>query len=525
MFAHFLLAALLQDGLVANGTFDKSADGWAMATRGASYRATEGRTGGAVHLSSQRSGANSLEVAKCFIPTIPPGKALKLTAWVKGSDIKGMVSIAVQGWNKEKTELTDFATSQKETFLNGTFGWKKVETTLHPGPQAASAAILLILADKGEAWFDDVTLTEAGASAPATSFTGSPGVFEIRGQSTYTASKNGANGKLLFPLPLEYREQVPLGYRFQATPAELVKGQRVYEDRPGNYVLELELATMKGGQSVTVDWSSCVLAGPRPSALPKKAAFPNAWPLEARSWLKSTWCVQSADPKFQAIGKELRSGGADVPAVVDRVIAKAEEIRSRQGEACTSLDALQALEKSGSCTSNANLVAALLRSARVPARVLAGYPSWAGPLQTHYNVEAYVPDYGWYLIESTLLKPWTPFGQIQVSIVPVEHEDRAQGRFFVAPGVPYLSLTEFNGSSITPRAKIDGKDYCDHVCVPVAALEGDSVAWKAALDSARVSWRSWLKGVRNKTKTGVLATGATGQDLKNKTLADLALSK
>jgi hypothetical protein len=57
------------------------------------------------------------------------------------------------------------------------------------------------------------------------------------------------------------------------------------------------------------------------------------------------------------------------------------------------LTAVEALEGRGSCTSCAKLVAALLRACNIPARVVAGYPSWTGPLQAHYIVEAYVPDF------------------------------------------------------------------------------------------------------------------------------------
>ena len=42
------------------------------------------------------------------------------------------------------------------------------------------------------------------------------------------------------------------------------------------------------------------------------------------------------------------------------------------------LDAVQALDRQGSCTSCANLVAALLRGNGIPARILAGYPTYLG---------------------------------------------------------------------------------------------------------------------------------------------------
>lgn len=60
------------------------------------------------------------------------------------------------------------------------------------------------------------------------------------------------------------------------------------------------------------------------------------------------------------------------------------------------------------------------------------------------GVEAYIPNVGWYSIEPTYERhPWPSMGQIQVSIVPAEYEDKRAGeRDNAAPGVPYLSLTE-----------------------------------------------------------------------------------
>ena len=64
------------------------------------------------------------------------------------------------------------------------------------------------------------------------------------------------------------------------------------------------------------------------------------------------------------------------------------------------LTATEALTKRGSCTSCANLGAALLRAQGIPARIVAGYPTWCGALQTHYVVEYWLPQGGWRLLES-----------------------------------------------------------------------------------------------------------------------------
>jgi transglutaminase-like putative cysteine protease len=162
------------------------------------------------------------------------------------------------------------------------------------------------------------------------------------------------------------------------------------------------------------------------------------------------------------------------------------------------LDAVHALDKQGSCTSCANLVAALLRANGIPARILAGYPTWCGALQTHYIVEAFVPDYGWYPIESTRLQaPWAPYQQIEVAIIPPEHEDRSEGRPFAADGVPYLSLNEYPGcdGKFTVWGNVDAARSCDHGAKVWRAFPPDAPAkdWETALAEANRCWTKWLE--------------------------------
>jgi len=55
-------------------------------------------------------------------------------------------------------------------------------------------------------------------------------------------------------------------------------------------------------------------------------------------------------------------------------------------------------------------------------------------LQTHYIVEAFVPNFGWYPIESTgLTSPWPNHQQVNVSIVPIEYEKQASPNSAATP--------------------------------------------------------------------------------------------
>ena len=76
-------------------------------------------------------------------------------------------------------------------------------------------------------------------------------------------------------------------------------------------------------------------------------------------------------------------------------------------------------------------------------------------MQTNYIVEAYVPEYGWYPIESTMGRsPWPNFQQALVAIVPSRYEDQAKAGARV--GVPYLSLTELPAMTghVSPSARL-----------------------------------------------------------------------
>lgn len=225
---------------------------------------------------------------------------------------------------------------------------------------------------------------------------------------------------------------------------------------------------------------------------------------------------------MRALAAEVRGDGADVMAVILRTLLRAKEVFARAEGRVTELTAVQALDHQGSCTSCANLVAALLRGAGVPARVLAGYPLWSGPLQTHYIVEAFVPAYGWYPVESTLGRaPWPNHQQVNVSIVPVEHESRALAGARICAGgaVPYMTLTEYDrGSPVVCEGTL--KPWCDHQARLVRDLEGDAAAWRKAQEWARRRWNGWLDRDLE-VADGALTFGPAAADLRAERLEQL----
>src|SRR5262249_43745699 len=119
--------------------------------------------------------------------------------------------------------------------------------------------------------------------------------------------------------------------------------------------------------------------------------------------------------------------------------------------------------------------------------------------------------------------PWQPYQQIEVSIVPPEHEDKSQRRPCAAGGVPYLSLTEIPDGGAWDVGSVPERQYCDHVAAMFRALPtaDASADWIAASDAARARWTAWLASAKLDDK-GRLATALQPDDVKATTAAELA---
>jgi len=426
--------------------------------------------------------------------------------------------------------------------LHGTNDWTECSVVLDVAENAEVIAFGVMLVGDGELWVDDLTLERVGDDVATTAEAkagASPGLIEMRGEYAVSrstgvigglrkllggkkAEKSAADGlTMLLPVPLSYREQVPLSYELTVEPRESLAAARLYEDSPGNWVAELRVVP-PADSPATVHWTALVLCAPRAfEDVPKAAEIPASWPAEALPWLASTRSVEAGDERIRKVAAEIRGESRDVMEIVARTLDRTREIFAKQTLRCIELGAVEALERQGSCTSCANLVAALIRANGIPARVLAGYPTWSGPLQTHYIVEAYVPGYGWYPIESTRLEaPWPPAGQMAVAIVPPAYEDKSAPRFNSAGGVPYLSLTEYpefpGGYAIS--STIDGRAGCDHVARSVRPfrLKTPPADWDLALGRARERWAAWLASdAAAQAKDGRIATPLARANIEN----------
>ncbi|MFH1417775.1 MAG: transglutaminase domain-containing protein [Planctomycetota bacterium] len=513
--------------LIKNGGFGSGADGWtnqveerAVEDTRAEWLADGGRDGGGLHIESKVGGSQPPWIWSYKIEKIAKGKTFRVSGWVKGKNVEVLAAICVQGWDKDKRNMVDFTTTGIVKPMTGNFDWTRIEARMRPDKETTQLVVMAFISGKGEVWFDDVSViavepdeTEDLAAWGQRPPLPTPGLFDTRGRSTIAAQRASPKPTFLIPLPMSYREQVPLTYELFTEPAGKLASARVYRDRPNNYVVEAILKPLKRGEEVVLSWRSIVLCAERSfDDVPETAPFPKKWPKKVRCWLESSQCVQASDKRIRKVARKIRGDSDDVLEIIQSTLERTGSIFAKQEGPCSNLDAVQALEKQGSCTSCANLVAALLRANDIPARILAGYATWAGPHQTHYLVEAYVPGYGWYPIESTqLVARWQPYGQVQVSIVRPDYEDRSGSRPLIAGGVPYLSLDEhpgFDGSFVSVGTVDEKHPYCDHVAKLWRKLpmENKAADWGRATERAKAKWNAWLESSPSLNEQQRLAT-------------------
>ncbi len=423
------------------------------------------------------------------------GKRVRFKAAVR-ADITGETN-QVRLWlrvDRKDGALGFFDNMAKRPILEK--NWQHYEIVGDVAKDAELISLGFFLLGNGKVGVDDATFDIVDRSVPLTVIEPGPGLMEVRMAAKVT-SYGSSEATFLHPLPLAYRDQVPLTFALKITPPECAKSATIVPGSGSNRLLSIELTNLKPYQGVTVEYSAAILVGPTKYAtLPKTAAFPEEWPAEAKPWLATTWCCDADHERIRKLATEAKGNSKDVLATIRKVLKASNATLSAAEGRVKDLTAVEALDHQGSCTSNANLLAALLRAAGVPARVLAGYPLWSGPLQTHYIVEAYVPGFGWYPLESTRGdEAWPNYQQVNVSIVPPEHESKAKAasRANIGGAVPYQTVAEL----ADPKSKILAvgtlKPMCDHECRMLRPLTADEAIWAQSLTAGKTRWDAWLK--------------------------------
>ena len=199
--------------------------------------------------------------------------------------------------------------------------WQYYDIVGDVEPDAKQIMLGMHVSGQGEGFFDDVSFTVVGNEVATTAkplnlpplaakrespnrtapkriplHEIGPGLFEIRGANEVSKSprfrRNNANVDevtFLFPLPLSYRDQVPLSWELTVVPADSMKSVEVYHVRKHNYVAKVMLKSVSVKGKVDVNFRSTVLVGPSVfDGVPERAPMPADWPQEAKAWLAPT---------------------------------------------------------------------------------------------------------------------------------------------------------------------------------------------------------------------------------------------
>jgi len=441
----------------------------------------------------------------------PAGRKVRLSAWVRTEDVTppAGAGVCVQGCDAGAECVAFFTTQSTEGLARGE-EWTRIQTESAVPPEVHHLLVMAFLSGSGTAWLDDLELVDVGPADPADLEAAripkrieGPALALAQGRFRFEAQQEAEGFRVWVPLPLCFEDQVPLGLRIQVEPAERLEGYTLRERLPGDWMAELRLAKLPAGRWADITCEVPVLLRAHDyTSVPAEIPYPDAdaLPAEVRPWLAATRCVQADDPAIRERARQLREAAPDLLAFARAAVQVPGEAPA--GTMPPALDAVAALSAQGSCTSNANLVAALMRAAGISARVLAGYPTWSPPLQTHYVVEFWAGEQGWVWAESSLgVVPCPSPYQVQVAIVYPEDEDRSFRDFggeephvrAAMDGVPWMSLTEFG----PPRAvrmvgMVGPKDRnCDHQAVVLAQISADDPDLEAAFEAATAFWPAY----------------------------------
>jgi hypothetical protein len=498
--------------LGANPGFEEGAEGkpsgWYLFQPPGGMRIQWGRCGisgtmGLLYSPPERPGPQVNPAgANQFLNAFEPGREIEVTAWIRLAGFQGQCVLWARcdGEGGPEDRAGAFQNSVLAGYdLRGTSFWTPVTVRVTPGDKTRGVAFGLLVGGTGTVEADEFRARVRETGERAAPGAAGPGLFLAEGRYAGVCSRDGESLRVWIPVPILWREQVPLTFRAWTEPEGLVASVKFFRRPHGFHFAELLLSGLKGNTRFSLSWESYVLALPHETrAIPAGIRVPvENVPPDVSPWLNASWCCDTNDPEIRKVAEDLMKGGPAADALVPALIERLGAILRAEKGRVSNLTASEAMTKAGSCTSNANLAAALFRAVGIPARVIAGYPTWSGPLQTHYVVEYWLPGAGWRLMESSLCRDDRP-GAEQIEVAMVLPVDEAMGKAGMRPGaaggVPFLSLTEYpdplkdGAITVWLGGAMPGQPGCDHRATAVRAIAAEPGEWKAAADRLSKRW-------------------------------------
>jgi len=520
--------------LLKNPTFERRAEGWLLRSAVPEPEVRHGASA-SVRLDGVEPGPQSWSHAGVAISPVPADRELRFDSHVRGHADGQKASVNVFGYDNDQ-DLT-FMSSTPFDLVAGK--WTKLtrEYVVPPGTTTLTAWVINSTArpiSVSDAHLRVGGPKKAGPRLPKRPKSGllgwsrtapldGPGVVRARAQAAVATRGKDDVGVLRFPIPGTYRDQVPLTFDVKVEPPGALKSYRWVRRPDGrNWLCEVTVAPTQEGALIW--WEALVLVGRGKDAPLPRADRPEA-PAEAAPWTRSTACVQSDDPAIRDKAKELAKGTEGVEPYARRVIEFTAHHQGKEGVPFDALDARKGLDCGGSCTSRANLAAALLRAQGIPARTVAHLPTWSGPLYEHWLVEYWHPGAGWVWLESSLgqFRP-LPCTLVVLGVANPEDEDRAfdplQTRQ-VMPGAPHLSV-HVGSETLHPAPQLGRRlEGAGNVAIIETRLSGTEAELAQLFSVARGAFETLVR----ECETGV-ANAARAESvrkaLRSKKTTDLA---
>lgn len=384
---------------------------------------------------------------------LPIERELRLAAWLRPAGAPSYLELKAYASDAHDHLIKAFS----HRFLVKQGKWSHPAISFYAPPQTASVQVSIINSDDKPLDVSSPQLTLGG-----------PMVDEIKESGVMRASSGtvveGDSGKVQFPIPAPNAEQVPISFHLTAEPAGALKGYEI-KNRTGNdWICEADVAPPKN-KLVTLRWESVILVKNHPLPELVRVGF-GTNPEFAKPWLAPSPVVESTDPDIIAKAKELKKDASDVETYVRRVI-EFTSTNQGTGKPFVALDASTALGCGGSCTSRANLAAALLRAGGVPARTVSHLPTWAygDLLYEHWLTEYWHPGTGWVRVEPTLGKfapPASSFAALSTATVDDEKLTGKPGQFhWIMPGAAWMSGIQGDPGLLPAGEEEDGNsNWC-----------------------------------------------------------------
>lgn len=434
---------------------------------------------------------------------IPTNREFILSCYIKTNNVKECAGIFLKCLDKEGKQIEIIRTVPWSRF-QGTHDWTLIETSFVPPQGTAAIEVQAGLWGAGQVWFDLLQLLEGKqvVEQPLPSQMNAPGIAYAEGNYILSASQRIKFCTMTFPLPIAYNMQAPISFEFQTEPEGRIYQWHVKTCGIHNWMAEIIFHAIEAGETLKFSWNSYVLLGDKEScSIPDKIEIGSKeLPDETKQWLTPTVSVQSNHPEIRNKAQELRQSSNNLLELVQKVVQFTWALQVKDFK---TVDALEALHKGGGCTSRANLAAALLRANQIPARLLATYPTWSAPLQTHYIVEAYASKYGWFWIEPMLGKIFMkPYTNIVVSVIEPADEQASFAPGWGMRGVPRGSVTQISDmDTVKFKGNVEGVPGCDHLARPARLFQTDENCLQAMVSKTQKMWHLFL----GKLKTGEIS--------------------